>query len=33
MTRFWISLDEGVKFVFKSFDRMKGGEILQKFHL
>ena len=27
MTRFWISLDEGVKFVFKSFERMKGGEI------
>ena len=27
MTRFWISLNEGVKFVFKSFERMKGGEI------
>ncbi len=27
MTRFWISLDEGVDFVFKSFARMNGGEI------
>jgi len=27
MTRFWISLDEGVEFVLKSFDRMFGGEI------
>ena len=27
MTRFWMSLDDGVKFVFKSFERMKGGEI------
>lgn len=27
MTRFWITLDEGVKFVFKNFERMQGGEI------
>ena len=27
MTRFWITLDEGVQFVIKSFQRMKGGEI------
>jgi UDP-N-acetylglucosamine 4,6-dehydratase len=27
MTRFWISLDQGVDFVFKSFQRMHGGEI------
>lgn len=27
MTRFWITLSEGVKFVIKSFERMKGGEI------
>jgi UDP-N-acetylglucosamine 4,6-dehydratase/5-epimerase len=27
MTRFWISLDQGVQFVFKSFERMHGGEI------
>jgi len=27
MTRFWISLDEGVDFVLKSFERMHGGEI------
>ena len=27
MTRFWLSLDEGVNFVFKSFSRMIGGEI------
>jgi len=26
MTRFWITLDEGVAFVSKSFERMKGGE-------
>ena len=26
MTRFFISLDDGVKFVAKSFERMKGGE-------
>jgi UDP-N-acetylglucosamine 4,6-dehydratase/5-epimerase len=27
MTRFWISLQEGVDFVLKNFERMKGGEI------
>jgi UDP-N-acetylglucosamine 4,6-dehydratase len=27
MTRFWITLDQGVKFVLKSFERMNGGEI------
>ena len=27
MTRFWITLDQGVNFVFKNFARMKGGEI------
>ena len=27
MTRFWITLDEGVEFVVKSFERMRGGEI------
>ena len=27
MTRFWITLSDGVNFVFKSFARMKGGEI------
>jgi UDP-N-acetylglucosamine 4,6-dehydratase len=27
MTRFWITLDQGVEFVFKSFERMQGGEI------
>ena len=27
MTRFWISLDEGINFVIKSFERMIGGEI------
>lgn len=27
MTRFWITLDEGVKFVVKNFSRMQGGEI------
>ncbi|NKX20196.1 UDP-N-acetylglucosamine 4,6-dehydratase (inverting) [Alteromonadaceae bacterium A_SAG2] len=27
MTRFWITLDEGVKFVVKSFSRMQGGEV------
>ena len=26
MTRFWITLQEGVAFVLKSFERMKGGE-------
>jgi len=27
MTRFWISLEEGVEFVLKAFERMQGGEI------
>ena len=27
MTRFWITLQQGVDFVFKNFERMKGGEI------
>ncbi|MDR5831975.1 UDP-N-acetylglucosamine 4,6-dehydratase (inverting) [Caballeronia sp. LP006] len=27
MTRFWITLDQGVEFVLESFRRMKGGEI------
>ena len=27
MTRFWISLREGVEFVLKNFERMQGGEI------
>ncbi|MBI5447819.1 MAG: UDP-N-acetylglucosamine 4,6-dehydratase (inverting) [Gammaproteobacteria bacterium] len=27
MTRFWINLQEGVDFVIKNFDRMRGGEI------
>ncbi|WP_395344358.1 UDP-N-acetylglucosamine 4,6-dehydratase (inverting) [Ningiella sp. W23] len=27
MTRFWITLDEGVAFVVKNFSRMQGGEI------
>jgi len=27
MTRFWITLQEGVNFVLKNFERMKGGEI------
>jgi UDP-N-acetylglucosamine 4,6-dehydratase len=27
MTRFWITLDQGVSFVIKSFERMHGGEI------
>jgi UDP-N-acetylglucosamine 4,6-dehydratase/5-epimerase len=27
MTRFWITLDEGVNFVLKGFERMRGGEI------
>ena len=26
MTRFWITLQEGVDFVIKSFERMQGGE-------
>jgi len=27
MTRFWITLNEGVEFVVKNFERMQGGEI------
>jgi UDP-N-acetylglucosamine 4,6-dehydratase len=27
MTRFWITLEQGVEFVFKSLERMQGGEI------
>ena len=27
MTRFWITLDQGVNFVIKSFERMHGGEL------
>jgi len=27
MTRFWITLDAGVEFVFQNFERMHGGEI------
>ena len=27
MTRFWITLQEGVNFVLKNFERMQGGEI------
>ncbi len=27
MTRFWISLEQGVEFVLANFDRMQGGEI------
>jgi len=27
MTRFWITLDQGVDFVLRAFSRMKGGEI------
>lgn len=27
MTRFWITLDEGVNFVIKNFARMQGGEV------
>lgn len=27
MTRFWITLNQGVQFVFDSFERMQGGEI------
>jgi UDP-N-acetylglucosamine 4,6-dehydratase len=28
MTRFWITLSQGVAFVLKAFERMQGGEIL-----
>ena len=27
MTRFWITLEQGVEFVISSIGRMKGGEI------
>jgi len=27
MTRFWITLEQGIQFVINSFDRMQGGEI------
>jgi UDP-N-acetylglucosamine 4,6-dehydratase len=27
MTRFWITIDQGVEFVLKSFERMHGGEL------
>lgn len=27
MTRFWITLEQGVQFVMKNFERMRGGEI------
>lgn len=27
MTRFWISLEDGVKFVLNNFERMRGGEV------
>ncbi len=27
MTRFWITLEQGVRFVIKSFERMQGGEV------
>jgi UDP-N-acetylglucosamine 4,6-dehydratase len=27
MTRFWITLDHGVDFVLKGFERMRGGEV------
>ncbi len=27
MTRFWITLKDGVEFVLKNFERMQGGEI------
>lgn len=27
MTRFWLTIEEGVEFVLKSFERMQGGEI------
>jgi UDP-N-acetylglucosamine 4,6-dehydratase/5-epimerase len=27
MTRFWITLEQGVRFVIKAFDRMHGGEL------
>ena len=27
MTRFWLTIEDGVEFVLKSFERMQGGEI------
>lgn len=27
MTRFWITLDQGIEFVLKGFERMQGGEV------
>lgn len=27
MTRFWLSLEQGIHFVFNSFERMQGGEV------
>ena len=27
MTRFWITLQEGIDFVLKNFQRMQGGEL------
>ena len=27
MTRFWLTLEDGVNFVIKSFQKMSGGEI------
>ena len=27
MTRFWITLDQAVEFVVKSFEQMSGGEL------
>jgi UDP-N-acetylglucosamine 4,6-dehydratase len=27
MTRFWITLEQGVEFVLRSLERMKGGEV------
>jgi len=27
MTRFWLTLDQGVRFVISAIDRMKGGEV------
>jgi UDP-N-acetylglucosamine 4,6-dehydratase len=27
MTRFWLTIEDGVEFVLKSFERMQGGEV------
>lgn len=27
MTRFWLTLEQGIQFVFRSFERMQGGEV------